>query len=189
MVYVLALDHHVGAADCIGLVVIVLTKDLQTGIGVEFSNVLFGNGKHATRPTGRIVQGLDDSLGGQDVIVRKEEKVHHKADDLARGEVVTGFLVGGLIEAPYEFLEDITHFDIGYLIRVQIDFAELGDKKIQTVCFIEFGDVLLKAEVLDNLSGAGRKTLHVVGQVRGYVVGVALKLFKCKTAGVIERNA
>ena len=115
-----------------------------------------------------------------------EEQVDHQADDLARGEVVAGLLVAGLIEAPDKFLEDVAHLDVGHLVRVQVDLAELGDEEIQAVRLVELGDVLLKAEMVDDLAGAAGEALDVVGQVGGDVVGIALELLEGEAAGVVE---
>ena len=70
IVHALALDHHVRAADGVGLVVVVLAEDLQTGVGVEFAQIFLGHGEHAAGAAGRIIKGLDDALGGQHVAVR-----------------------------------------------------------------------------------------------------------------------
>jgi uncharacterized membrane protein YcjF (UPF0283 family) len=90
LVDVLALDHHVRAADGVGLGVVVLAEDLQAGVGVELAQVLLGDREHAARAAGRVVERLDDALGGQHVAVLAEQQVDHQPDDLARREVVAG---------------------------------------------------------------------------------------------------
>ena len=89
----LALDHHVRAADGVGLGVVVLAEDLQAGIGVELAEVLLRHREHPAGAAGRIVEGLDDALGGQHVGVRQEKEVHHQADDLPGGEVIARLFV------------------------------------------------------------------------------------------------
>ena len=65
----------------------------------------------------------------------------------------------------------------------------LRDDQVQPVGLVELGDLLLEAEVLDDLAGPGGETLDVVGQVGGDVVGVALELLEGEAAGVVERHA
>ena len=60
VVGVLALDEHVGFADGPGFVVPVLAEQLRLGVGVEVANVFLGDGQHAARAAGRIVNRLDD---------------------------------------------------------------------------------------------------------------------------------
>ena len=58
-------------------------------------------------------------------------------------------------------------------MRVQVDIAELGHDQIEPVGLVEFGDVFLESEVLDNLSGARGKSLDIIGQICSDVVRVA----------------
>ncbi len=58
---VLALEHHVGAADGVGLVVELLAEHLQAGVGVERAQVVLGDGQHAARPAGRVEERPDDA--------------------------------------------------------------------------------------------------------------------------------
>ena len=129
---------------------------------------------------------LDDALGGQDVVVRDEEQVDHQADDLAGREVLAGLLVADLGEPPDQLLEDVAHLDVGHRVGVQVDLAELGDDQVEPVGLVELGDVLLEAEVFDDLAGAAGEALDVVGQVGGDVVRVALELLEGEAAGVVE---
>jgi hypothetical protein len=90
--------------------------------------------------------------------------------------VIACFLVAGFIESPDQLLKDVAHLDIIYYLRVKINFTKLGYDKIQTVSFIELGNVLFKAKVIEDLAGFGGEPFDVVGQVSCDVVGVTLKL-------------
>ena len=107
---VLALDEHVGLADGPSFVVPVLAEELGLGIGVEVADVFLGDGQHATRAAGGIVDGFDHMTAGE-VFLRREEEIDHELDHLARGEMFPGFLVGLFRADPDEFLEDVTHLD------------------------------------------------------------------------------
>jgi hypothetical protein len=63
-----------------------------------------------------------------------------------------------------------------------------GDDQVKAVGLVELGDVLLEAEVLDDLAGAGGEALDVVGEVGGDVVRVALELLEGVAAGVVEQS-
>ena len=91
------------------------------------------------------------------------------------------------VEPPDQLLEDVAHLDVGHHVGVQVDLAELRDDQVQPVGLVELGDVLLEAEVLDDLAGPGGEALDVVGQVGGDVVGIALEFLEVELAGVVER--
>ena len=90
---VLALEHHVGAADRIGLGIQLLAEDLQPGVRVEAAQMVLGDRQHPAGTAGRVTQRLDDAGLGENVCVIDEQQVHHEPDDLARGEVLARRLV------------------------------------------------------------------------------------------------
>ena len=51
-------------------------------------------------------------------VVRGDQQVDHQLDDLARGEVLTGGLVGVLGELPDQVLEDVAHLVVRQLVQV-----------------------------------------------------------------------
>ena len=112
MVDVVALDEHVGAADGVGLGVVVLAEDFELGVGVQLVQVLVGDGQHAAGPAGGIEERADDALLHEQVAVGGEQQVDHQADDFAGREVVAGRLVRGFVESPDQFLEDVAHLDV-----------------------------------------------------------------------------
>ena len=120
VVGVLAFDEHVGFADGPGFVVPVLAEEHGLGVGVEVADVFLGDGQHAARAAGGIVDGFDDVAAGE-VFLRREEEVDHELDDFARGEVFPGFLVGLFRADPDEFLEDVTHLDVVHVRGREID--------------------------------------------------------------------
>ena len=184
-----ALDHQVGPADGIGLRVEVLAEHLQPRVRIELAKVILGDGQHAARPARRVEQRADRPLRGQDVGVRQEQKIDHQPDHLARGEVIARLLVRRLVEPPDQLLEDGAHLEVGDLVRVQVDLAEPLHHEVEPVGLVELGDVLLEAEVVEDLPRAVREALHVMGQVGGDVVRVALQLGEGEPARVVERHA
>jgi hypothetical protein len=111
VVGVLALDQHVRLTDRPRLVVPVLAVELGLGVGVEVADVLFGHGQHAAGAAGGVVDGLDHMAAAQ-VLLRGQQQVDHQLDDLTRGEVLPGLLVGLFRADPDQFLEDIAHLHV-----------------------------------------------------------------------------
>ena len=109
---VLALGDHVALADGVGLVVDLLPVQVEAGVGVAGLEVLVGDREHAAGAGGGVVDGADDALLGERVAVFGEHQVDGEADGVARGEVLTGGLVGGFGELADEFLEEVAHLGV-----------------------------------------------------------------------------
>jgi len=63
--------------------------------------------------------------------------------------VVPGFLVGGFIEFPDQLFKGASHFEIGHLVGMEVDFAEFLDQLEEAVRFIELLDLLVEAEIVE----------------------------------------
>jgi hypothetical protein len=137
-------------------------------------------------PAAGVEQGADRALLAEDVIVGKEEQVHHEADDLARGEVVPRLFVRGFIEFANEFFEGPAHFEIGDGIGVQVDFAELLDQLEEAVGFVELLDLLIETEGFEQRAHFRGEAVDIVQQILGEVVRVGFELFEIVLAGVVE---
>ena len=155
MLDVLSLDHHIRPAYGIGLGVVVLTENLQASIGIQFPDIILGNGQHAAGPPGRVVECFDNALGCEHIAVGHENKIDHQTDHFAGGEMIARLFVRCLVEAPDKLFENVSHLKVRDFLRVQVNVAKPGYQQIETVCFIKLTDVFLEAEVLDNLPGAG----------------------------------
>ena len=118
LVGVLALGDHVGLADRVGLVVDLLAVQPQPRVRVQpgFSGCRSGAPRRPRacrrcRRSGRRRCGrrpsrcsASSSLG--------EQQVDHQPDRVARGEVLTGGLVGGLGELADQLLEQVAHLGV-----------------------------------------------------------------------------
>jgi len=100
--------------------------------------------------------------------------------------VVSGFFVGGFVEFADEFLETAAHFEVGDDVGVEIDFREFLDEFEEAVGFVEFGNLLVEAEVIEEGAGFGRKGFDVVEQVLGEAFGVGEEFGEIESAGVVE---
>jgi len=118
-----------------------------------------------------------------------EQDVHHEPDDLARREVVARSLVGQLVEAPDEVLEDEPHLLVRHRVRVQIHVAELGDDKVEDVRLAHPLDLVLELEVLEDAAHVGREALDAADEVLLDVVGVALQLLEVQRRVAVETLA
>ena len=67
-------------------------------------------------------------------------------------------LVGELVEAADQVLEDEPHLCVRHRVRVEIDVAELRDHHVEDVRFAHLLDLGLELEVLDeDAAHVGRK--------------------------------
>ena len=125
------LDQHVGLADGVGLGVQLLAIHDEPGVGIEAGEVLAGDAQHAAGAGGGIVEAAHHAGLREGIVVLDEEEIHHEPDDLARGEVLPGGLIGKLGELADEFLEDRAHLRIADRGWVQVDVGELFCDEIE----------------------------------------------------------
>ena len=112
MLDVLSLDHHIRPAYGIGLGVVVLTENLQASIGIQFPDIILGNGEHTSGPTGRVVERLDDAFGREHIAVGHKNQIDHQANHLTGCKMVARLFVRRLVEPPDQFLENVAHLDV-----------------------------------------------------------------------------
>ena len=169
---VLALQHHVGAADGVGLGVELLAEHLQAGLWVELAEVVLGHAEHAPRAAGGVVERLDDAWLGQQRVVLDEQQADHELDHLTGREVLAGRLVGQLGEAADQLLVEVAHLQVGDGVGVQVDFAELGEDLVEQVGPVEAADLGGEVELLEHVPGPGGEAGHVGKEVVGDVARV-----------------
>ncbi len=117
-------------------------------------------------------------LAGEGSLVLGEQQVDHEADDLARGEVLAGVLVEGLIELADQFLEDVAHLNVGDLVRVQVYGAEALHHLEEQARLIELGDGVVEVELFEDFTHVGAEAGDVVAQVGGEVGRVGEQALK-----------
>ena len=185
---VLALEHHVGAADRVGLGVQLLAEDLEPCLGVEVAQVVLGDRQHAAGAAGRVAQRLDDARLGEDVVVVvDEQQVHHQPDDLARREVLAGGLVGELREPADQLLVEVAHLDVRHRLGVQVDLGELADDLVEQVRPVAAGRSGCSKSNLSMTSSRRRREAADV-ELRGesaIVFGSSSSLVKVERADVL----
>ncbi len=179
-------DEHVGAADGIGFGVVVLAEEDELGVGVELAHVAGRFREHAAGAGSRIEQGANGAFLAEDVAIGLEQEVDHEADDLARGEVVSGFLVRRFVEFADKFFEAAPHFEVGNGVGVQVDLGELLDELEEAIRFIELLDLLIEPEVVEELAGFLGKGFRVMEKVLCETFGVVQEAAEVVLAGVIE---
>jgi hypothetical protein len=136
---------------------------------VVLAGIVLRLGQHAAGPAGRVEELADGPGRGQKAVVVDEQDVHHQPDDFARGEVVAGGLVGQLIEAADEVLEDQPHFLVGNGVRVEVHIAELGDNEIEDIGLAHLLDRASKNEVdIGKSLDAHEVLVDVVGSPQAY---------------------
>ena len=128
---------------------------------------LFGDRQH---PSGAASAIVDQVGAGPDSIgYRHEDQARHELHDVARGEVLAGFLVVLLVEAPDELLEYGAHpvvveaLQTNGAVRVEdgvgaeVDRAveELFQEEAEHVGFDQGGNLVVKPELLQDLLDVG----------------------------------
>ena len=103
-----ALDHHVGLADRVGLVVELLPGQHHLGLVVALLDVLLGQRQHAAGARGRVVEVPHDARLVQHLVIGRQQQIDDQGHGVARGEVLTSRLVRRLGELADELLEDRT---------------------------------------------------------------------------------
>ena len=136
---VLALDEHVGQADRVGLGVELLAVEAHDGLAVEAVDLVLGLGEHAAGAAGAVEDGADGAGLAQHLLVAVEQEVDHQLDDLARGEVLAGGLVGRLGEAADQLLEDGAHVGVRDAGGMQVDVADARDDLVEQVGVLRAG--------------------------------------------------
>ncbi|KKM00216.1 hypothetical protein LCGC14_1806600, partial [marine sediment metagenome] len=86
-------------------------------------------------------------------------------------------------------LDETAHHDVRHGVRVQVDVAELRDHQEQPVVFVQFGNVFLEGEPLEDAPDVAREALDIAGQVAGDLAGIVLQPGEGQLAGVVKRHA
>ena len=197
--HVLALDEHVALADGVALGVEFLAEGAHDGLGVQLVDVLHAAGEEAAGARRGVVDGADDALFGEGVVVFHEDQGGRQPHDVARGEVLAGRLVGAFRKAPDQLLEDEAHVVVADGLGAEVRGGHLLHDLEEQVGLVELADELAELEVLEDLAGVLREAVHVGEQValdvgaaqlgevhrRGVVEGLACRLEQELLAGVL----
>ena len=183
---VLALEHHVRAADRVRLRVELLPEHLEARLRVQRPQMVLGDRQHPAGPARRVAQRFDDPRLGQHVLVVDEQQVDHQPDHLARGEVLAGGLVGELGEPADQLLVQVAHLDIRDGLRVQVDFGELSDHLVEHVRAAQSIDLDREVELVDHVLRRRREPADVERERVGDRVRIVEQLRERERAGVEE---
>ena len=183
------LHQHVGERGGERAPVVVLPVDVEPRRPVVLAEVVLRLRQHAAGPAGGVEQLADRAGGGEQPVVLDEQDAHHQANDLARREVVARRLVGQLVEAPDEVLEDEPHLLVRHRVRVQVDIAEPGDDEVEEVRLAHPFDLVLELEGFEDVAHIPREAVDVADEVPLDVVGITLELLEVERGAVVEALA
>ena len=110
----------------------------------------------------------------------------HQLDHFARGEVLTGGLVGGFGEFPDELFENLAHHLVGHAVGVQVDLGEHLGQLEKQVLFIELAHAFQELEALENVPRVRRKLADVLHHVQAHELGVGQQARQVENRGVVE---
>jgi hypothetical protein len=114
------------------------------------------------------------------------KEVDHEADDLARGEVLAGGLVGELGELADELLVEVAHLDVADLVGVEVDLGHPGQDEVEQLRPVEPPDLGVEVELLDDVAGVGIEGGDPGPQVAGDLGWVGEDASQGQAAGVVD---
>ena len=186
VVDVLALDDHVGLADRVRGVVVVLPVQAQLDARVQRTEVLVGDGQHAAGAGSGVVDRPHHSRLREGVVVEREQQLDHELDDFARGVVVARRLVGLLVREPDQLLEHQAHLDVADRARMEVGLRELLGHCEQLVLLGQFVERLVELEALEDVPHVGGEPRQVRTEVRAKILRVGDELGEVERGGVVE---
>jgi hypothetical protein len=75
---------------------------------------------------------------------------------------------------------------MGDFVWVKIHRVEFLNDEKKAIRLVEFCDMILEAEMIDNVAGAAGKTFNVLGKIGSDIVGLAYELLERKAACIVE---
>ena len=162
---ILPLDQHIRFANGIGFGVQFLAEGAHHRLGIEFVDVFHAAGEKAARPRRRVVDGADDAVPGQRLVVFHKDQRGGETDDIARGEVLPGGFIGTFSKAPDQLLEDQTHLVVGDCLGAEIGVGKLLHHLVKQVGVVQLTDELGELEILEDLPRILGEALDVVLQI------------------------
>ncbi len=84
--------------------------------------MFLGNGQHAARAAGRVIDA-DETFLGELGAVRLEHQLDHQADDVARGVELPGGFVAGFFELADQVFKNRAHAVVIDVFGRQVDFG------------------------------------------------------------------
>jgi hypothetical protein len=100
--------------------------------------------------------------------------------------MVASLFVGSLVEFPDQLFEGAAHVEVGNAVGMEVDFGKFQQQLEKTVGLIEFLDLLLESEMVEEGTDFGGEAVDVIQKVLGEAIGVGLELFEVVLAGVVE---
>ena len=127
-------------------------------------------------------------MASGEVFLWREEEIHHELDDLSRGEVFPGLLVGLLRTYPNEFLEDVTHLHVVHAVGREIDGGELFDDEIEQVLLGHLRNLNVEPEPFHDRPNIRRKAVDVAVEIRRELVRVVEEARQIELREIVERH-
>ena len=187
VVWVFAGNQHIGFADGVGLRIEFLTDQSNIGVRIDpIAEVVLANGQHAAGATARVEDAANHALSARLLAVFGEQQGDQQPHHIPRRVVFPAGLVGHFGESAEQFLKDLAHGVVVYLIRVQIDLGELVAEDEQPIVFVQSIDELTEVEVFDDVPHIFAEAVEVVVEVEADVVGIGFQTGEVVLGGVVE---
>ena len=162
---ILTFNEHVGFTDSVGFWIEFLTKRTHHRIRVQLMQIFHTGREEATRPRSRVINGTDNAIFGQYIIIFHKDQCCSQTYNVTRGKVFPGRFIGTFSKTTDQFFKHQTHVMVGYALWTQIRGGKLLHDFIQKVGIIEEAHKFDEVKVFKNLTGIFRETLHISAQV------------------------
>ncbi len=122
------------------------------------------------------------------VFLRGEQQIDHQLDDLARCEVLSGFLVRLFRADPDEFLKNVSHLDIVDALRGKIDFRECLHNFVEQVLLRHPGNLLVKGKPIHDIANVLGESADVAVEIGRELVRIVQQRRHVELRKIIKRS-
>lgn len=118
----------------------------------------------------------------------RQQQICHQVDNVAAGEVRTGFLAEGLRKPPHQILENIAAIHSANLIRPKIALltAKFLDDEIQRVALHHALDDAVELELRQHILHICRKAIEIIAEVALDILRIRKQTLESELAGIIK---
>jgi len=153
---------------------------------VHLVDAIFGAGQHAAGAAAGVVDVHRFASAREFSVVLRHQQLDHKADDLARGEVLAGVLIAGFVEFADELFEDQAHLGIADGTGVQVDVFEALHDQIKQIRFVKSLDRIIEVEAFNDFAHVFAEAGDVIAQVIRQLRRVSQEKVKVVTRSTVK---
>ena len=172
-----------------GLGIEFLPVEEDLGLGFDLLDAVLGEGQHAAGAAAAVIDGAGHALATGQVGIKRKDQIHHEADDLTRGEVLTGVLVQRFIELPQQMLEDIPHLVVGHGGGAEVHLALLIEalhEQVKQPGPLQIADGVVEVEGGEDFPDVRGEAHDILPEVQRQMGVIVEEAFVVELGGVVE---